>query len=161
MTNENRLLELKRQRDFLRSPTFRMEPVQVRRDTLSVIVPLLNFNPVYYENALPVADILGRPHFSGTMYDHAFAQIDTLVGQAINELELGVVPQPVVVGLVPTASLTDEHGILWFWHHCTYTTKWWLAAKAIVVIGSIFGAGFAVGRLNFFVQAWKLWKGQP
>src|SRR6266536_1744697 len=63
MTNDDRLLELRRQRDFLRAPDFRTS-MQTRRDVLSLIVPLLNFNEVYYSNAVPIADVLGRPGFS-------------------------------------------------------------------------------------------------
>jgi hypothetical protein len=102
MTNNERLLELQRQRDFLRGP-FRTSSPRTRRDVLSVILPLLNFNEAYYSNAMPVADILGRPGLSSRLYSQAFAQIDSLVSQAINELECGVTPAPA------TAKLTDEH----------------------------------------------------
>jgi hypothetical protein len=85
MTNDDRLVELRRQRDFLHGPEFRTS-VQARRDILSVIVPLLNFNHVYYSNAVPVADVLGRPGFSSNFYDQAHAQIDSIISQAINEL---------------------------------------------------------------------------
>src|SRR5262249_12596133 len=61
---------------------------------LSVIVPLLNFNDVYYSNAVPIADVLGRPGFSSNFYDHDFAQIDSIVSQAINELERGLTRSP-------------------------------------------------------------------
>src|SRR5437016_9016807 len=101
MTNEDRLLELRRQRDLLRGPEFRTS-VQGRRDILSAIVPLLNFNEVYYSNAVPVADVLGRPGFSSSFYEHAFAQMDSIVSQAINELEHGATPAIAPVGLVPT-----------------------------------------------------------
>ena len=68
MTSDERLLELRRQRDFLRGPEFHTS-VQARRDILSLIVPLLNFNDVYYSNAVPVADVLGRPGFSSDGLD--------------------------------------------------------------------------------------------
>ena len=156
MTNDDRLLELRRQRDFLRGPEFRTS-VQARRDILSLIVPLLNFNEVYYSNAVPVADVLGRPGFSSNLYDHAYAQMDSIVSQAINELECGVTPAPAPTALVPTAKLTDEHGLLWFWHHCSWRVRWWLIAKAILAFAAIFAVGFCLGRVNFFVQLWQLW----
>src|SRR5450432_4144970 len=40
MTNEDRLRELKRQRDFLRSPAFRMEPVQANMDFMDEWFPI-------------------------------------------------------------------------------------------------------------------------
>src|SRR5438876_3240500 len=119
MTNDDRLLELRRQRELLRGREFRTS-IQGRRDILSTIVPLLNFNEVHYSNAVPIADVLGRPGFSPSFYDHAHAQIDSIVSQAINELECGVTPAPPSTALVPTAKLTDEHGLLWFWHHCSW-----------------------------------------
>jgi hypothetical protein len=156
MTSNERLLELRRQRDFLRGPEFRTS-VQGRRDILSVIVPLLNFNEVYYSNAVPVADVLGRPGFSSNFYDHAYAQMDSIVSQAINELECGVIPPSASTALVPTAKLTDEHGLLWFWHHCSWRVRWWLIAKAGLASAVVFAIGFCLGRVNFFVQLWQLW----
>ncbi|MGB8472552.1 MAG: hypothetical protein WCE61_00550 [Candidatus Acidiferrum sp.] len=156
MTNDDRLLELRRQRDFLRGPEFRTS-VQARRDILSIIVPLLNFNEVYYSNAVPVADVLGRPGFSSSFYDQAHAQMDSIVGQAINELECGLTPAAGEMALVPTSKLTDQHGLLWFWHHCSWRVRWWLIAKAVLVSAVIFAVGFCLGRVDFFVQLWQLW----
>ena len=160
MTNEERLHQLRRQRGFLRGREFRTS-IQGRRDILAVVVPLLNFSETYYANAMEAADILGRPGFSSNLYDHAYAQVDSIVSQALNELELAITPSasaPVV--LVPTPELTEEHGILWFWHHCSWQVRWWLIAKVVVVAGLLVSAGFALGRINFFVEVWKLWKGQ-
>jgi hypothetical protein len=130
--------------------------MQARRDVLSLIVPLLNFNEVYYSNAVPIADVLGRPGFSSNYYDHAYAQMDSIVSQAINELGCGVTP-PASTALVATAKLTDEHGLLWFWHHCSWRIRWWLVAKAVLVSAAVFAVGFCLGRINFFVQLWQLW----
>lgn len=122
MTNDDRLLELRRQRDFLRGPEFRTS-VQARRDILSIIVPLLNFNDLYYSNAVPLADVLGRPGFSSTFYDHAHAQIDSIVSQAINELECGLTAaSPPEMPLVPTAN--NETGV-----------KWWIRYVVVPIIG--------------------------
>jgi hypothetical protein len=132
--------------------------MQTRRDVLAAIVPLLNFNEVYYANAVPIADVLGRPGFSSRFYDQKFAQMDFIISQAITELEHGVTPTPVSGVLVSTPKLTDEHGLLWFWHHCSWRVRWGLVAKAATVAGAIFGVGFAVGRINFFVQLWQLFR---
>jgi len=150
-------MELRRQRDFLRGP-FRTSSPQARRDILSIIVPLLNFNEVYYSNAVPIADVLGRPGFSSNFYDHAYAQIDSILSQAINELECGVAPAPTSTALVSTAKLTDEHGLLWFWHHCSWRVRWWLIAKVVLAASVVFAVGFGLGRINFFVQLWQLCK---
>jgi len=101
ITKDDRLLELQRQRNLLRAPEFRTS-VQSHRDILSAIVPLLNFNDVYYSNAFPIADVLSRPNFSSRAYDQAYAQIDSIVSQAIAELEHGITPTPPSRGLVST-----------------------------------------------------------
>src|SRR5438105_3179198 len=155
MNPNDRLIELQRQRDFLHSAEFH-KSIQSRRDILSAIVPLLNFNDVYYSKALPVADVLGRPGFSTAFYEQHFAQMDSIVSQAIAELEHGITP----VSPSPALELTDEHGLLWFWHHCSWRVRWWLIAKAIAAVSVLLGIGFTLGRINFFVQVWKLWKGQ-
>lgn len=96
MNNTERLKTLKRLKEELRAPSFR-ESNEARRDCLAQIVPMLNFNELLYDNAMPVADILGRPGFTSSMYEHAFARIDSLVGQAIAELEHSLTPQPMPV----------------------------------------------------------------
>jgi hypothetical protein len=151
------VLELKRQRDFIRTREFRA--IQTRRDTLALIVPLLNFNETYHAHAMSAADILGRIGLSSNLYEHAFAQIDSLVSQGIAELEHGLTQTSDPVGLVPGPELTDEHGVLWFWHHCSWSVRWGLVAKIIVVAGGLLATGFALGRINFFVEVWKLWSG--
>lgn len=162
MTNDERLAELRRQHSLLRSPQFRIS-VQGRRDILSAIVPLLNFNDTYYANAVPIADVLGRPGFSSNFYDQAFAQIDSIVSQAIAELQHGITVTKELQALVPTAKLTDEHGLVWFWHHCSWRVRWWLIAKAVIAAAVLIGIGFGLGRINFFVQVWQLWQkaGRP
>ena len=95
MTNAKRLEALKRLKEEMRQPLFRTS-IQKRRDCLSQIVPLLNFADVYYENAMPIADILGRPGFSSNMYEQSFARMDYLIGQAITELEDDLTPRKLV-----------------------------------------------------------------
>ncbi len=91
MENTQRLKVLKRLRKEMRQSLGFMN-VEARRDFLSQLVPLLNFNDVYYANALRPVDILGRPNFSVNAYEQSYAQLDSLVGQAITELEHELTP---------------------------------------------------------------------
>ncbi len=91
MNNEERLEALKRMKEAILSPPFRTSMAQ-RREWLNQVVPLLNFNSHYYSNAVPVADILSRPGFSTSKYEHAEARLQSLVGQAIAELEQSLTP---------------------------------------------------------------------
>jgi len=61
--------------------------IEERKAWLEQVVPLLNFNAVYYDNVLRVANVLGRPGFNSSMYDHAAAQVESLVNLAVTELE--------------------------------------------------------------------------
>jgi len=87
---------------------------------LSVIVPPAQLQSRLLLERCSYADVLGRPGFSSSFYDQAHAQIDSIILKAINELERGLTPAPADTPLVPTAKLTDEHGFLWFWHHCSW-----------------------------------------
>ncbi len=91
MTNEERLDALKQMKEAILSPEFRVSIPQ-RQEWLNQVVPLLNFNSHYYSNVVPVADILSRPGFSSSMYEHSFARLQSLVGQAIAELEQNLRP---------------------------------------------------------------------
>src|SRR4026209_601992 len=91
MNNEERLEALQRMKEAILSPSFRTSMAQ-RREYLNQVVPLLNFNSHSYSNAIPVADILSRPGFSTSEYEHAEARLESLVGQAIAELEQNLSP---------------------------------------------------------------------
>jgi len=91
MNNKERLEALERIKELIRSPAFRASIPQ-RRECLNQVVPLLNFNSYYYSNVVPIADILSRPGFSNSMYEHSFARLESLVGQAIFELERNLSP---------------------------------------------------------------------
>ena len=154
MTPSQRLDALKRLRVPIRSDTW--QTIEERRAWLAQIVPLLNFNSIYYTNALPAADILGRPGFSSNMYDQRAAQLESLIGQAITELEHG---------LTPTESpkereiaLTDEHGLWWFFQHCTTKTRGWMISIAAVILGGAVTAAYFAGRSHFISQAIDLWR---
>src|SRR6266705_3736283 len=113
MTNGQRLEKLRRLKETLRDSSFRSS-IQARRDCLAQIVPLLNFSEVYYANAVPIADFLGRPGFSSNMYEQTFARMDSLVGQAIVELEHDLTPQipPADGQATPIIQITGNVGIL-------------------------------------------------
>jgi len=134
----------------MRQPSFRGS-IQSRRDCLSRIVPLLNFNEVYYSNAIEVSDILGRPDFSGMKYEHAFARMDSMVGQAITELEHGLTPMPEPNPKVKF-ELTDEHGVWWFFWHSKSRTQ----LKFLAVLGSVFLVGLGLGSNQFFMRLYNL-----
>ena len=105
MTKDQRLEALKRLKEEMRQSSFRSS-IQNRRDCLSQIIPLLNFNDVYYKSAMPIADILGRPGFTSRMYENTFAQMDYLIGQAITELGHDLTPQP--AGEIQVADAADS-----------------------------------------------------
>lgn len=113
MTNAQRLENLKQLKKTLRDSSFRSS-IQARRDCLAQIVPLLNFNDVYYANAVPIADVLGRPGFSSNMYNQTFARMDSLVGQAIVELEHDLTPSisEQAGNTIPIIQITGNVGIL-------------------------------------------------
>lgn len=92
MTPSIRKKRLERLKKKLRDDDFRYLKIEKRRDLLAQIVPLLNFNDVYYSNVVPIADILGRPSFSVSMYESCLAQIDSIISQAIVELGLNITP---------------------------------------------------------------------
>src|SRR5213080_3279818 len=126
MTNAERASELQRFRQQVQQGALRTE-LRARRDLLSRIVPLMNFNEVYHSNALQFADILSQEGFSSSMYDSCEGRLDVLMGQAVTEPEHDLTPPPPPQpGLVPTPNLTDEHGLWWFIQHCTPKMRWWM-----------------------------------
>ena len=150
MTYAERTAELKQLRARVQAGELRSD-IRERRNLLSAITPLLNFNEVYYSNALQVVDILSRPGFSSNAYDHSEGRLDVLMGQAITELEHSLTPQPAAEP--PPFTLTSDHGPLWFWSHCTWRVRWLTAG----VLGVVFGVGFSAGRIDFFVKVYELW----
>jgi hypothetical protein len=115
MTNAERASELKRLRTRVQNGDLRAD-LHARRDLLSSIVLLLNFNDLYHVNAAQFADILTREGFSSSMYEGCEARLDVIMGQAVTELEHSLTPPPPPQpGLVPTPALTNEQGLWWFY----------------------------------------------
>ncbi len=151
MTDEERAEELIALRAKLRSDSFRTS-MEERRNILSEIVSLLNYNPVLHSHAVTAADILSQPHFSNNLYERLEGRIDLIVGEAIAELEKGLT-QP-KSPRQDRFKLTDEHGAWWFVMNCTTKTR----AMIISAVLAILTAGYLAGRNHFINQVIELWK---
>ncbi len=154
MTNLERATELRRLRARVQTGDLRSD-IQERRNLLASITPLLNFNEVYYSNALEVADLLARPGFSSNAYEHAAARLDSLMGQAVTELQHELTP-PAESASPAVPAMTDEQGVLWFWHHCAWGIRWRIVALCATALLTAASFGFAFGRHNLFVQLFDL-----
>jgi len=153
MTREERARKLSEFRARIRSGEWRTD-IQERRDLLSEVVPLLNFNEVYYSNAFPLADILGRPGFSSNMYETTEAQLDTILGQAIVELQHDLTPKEASANNSILLPLTEKEGVVWFLRNCAVSTH----IKLWAMVGVICATAYALGRNDFFVQLVELVK---
>src|SRR5258705_6900842 len=91
MNSEQRLTALKRLKGMIGSDVFRAS-IPERHKILNEVLPLLKFDPHYYSNAVEVGDVLFQSGFSSSMYDRCHARLDSLVGQAIAELEQNLGP---------------------------------------------------------------------
>lgn len=114
--------------------------IEERKAWLEQVVPLLNFNAVYYDNVLRVAGVLGRSGFNNSMYDHAAAQVESLVNLAIVELE--------------SRFAAPEHHRLWTQRPENHSFRnWWEKAAApkrfglLAFLAAIFIAGFVCARV--------------
>lgn len=119
--------------------------IEERKEWLEQVVPLLNFNAVYYDNVLRVASILGRPGFNSSMYDHAAAQVESLVNLAITELESRFVA-PEQQGL--WARKRESHSLWTWWGEAAPQERFGLLAflAAIFIAGLLCARVPAVGR---------------
>jgi hypothetical protein len=113
--------------------------IEERTQWLEQVVPLLNFHAVYYDNILRVAGVLGRPGFNSSMYDHAAAQVESMVNLAIAELE--------------TRFLPSEQHTMWVKKEKHSLRKWWTEASLqerfglLAFLAAIFIAGFLCARI--------------
>ncbi len=166
MTKSERIVELKRLREFLHTAEFCK--VQPRRDAVSRIAGLLTVLPLHVPSAQQAAHILAQERYSSAMYERMLAQMDTTLGQAIVELETSeddqaatqkkivspVSSTPHIASINNSFSLDSSHDPLWYWHHCSFRFKWWLIGWALFSAALVFGSGFASGRNNLFVKLW-------
>ena len=85
-----------------------------------------------HSNAMEAADILAQPNFSSDMYERMEGRILLLLRQGITELEHGLTPpEPVSDNAI---TLTDEHGVWWFFWHCSSKTRTWLIMTAVSIL---------------------------
>jgi len=111
------------------------------------IAPLLNFNDFYYSNFQEFASKVHVKGLSTGMYEYLLSVLDSLVGQAVAELEHRLTqPDDIELG--------DAHGLYWFWTHATNKTKMWL----VMFIVGIWSIGLALGNSHFFMELYNLIK---
>jgi hypothetical protein len=86
MTTIERAVELNQLLSRIQSGELRSEPVE-RRKILARATGLLAFSPTHRANAMQASDILGQPGYSSSMYERMEGRMETILGQAITELE--------------------------------------------------------------------------
>ena len=167
MTNEDRANELKRLRKQVQDGDLRSD-IRERRNILAAITPLLNFNNVYYANALQTADILSRPGFSSNAYEQSEGRLDVLMGQAITELEHSLTPSDDAAPPdaatqkqkgpqkarpdIPEA-LTKDHGVYWLFTH----SHWRVRISMVLLALFLVGLGFTAAQNKTINQFWTDW----
>ena len=84
------------------------------------------------------------------------AQLLGVAKSAVHDLEQGLVPPE------PSDNhaviLTDEHGLWWFFQHCTTKTRGWLITTAFVILSAAVTAAYFAGRSHFISQVVDLWR---
>jgi hypothetical protein len=102
---------------------------------------------------------------SSPTFKRATNVIRTILEQAISELELPDEPAPSAKVAPTEVHLTDEHGIMWFISHCTWSARFKLAGTILTGIGIVFFAGFRLGAIesvrNLYIQWENSLKAQP
>ena len=73
------------------------------------------------------------------------AQMSAVISQAITEL---AIPN--------SKQLTDAETLWWFWAHCSHRNRMLVIGSCLAAVSTVFGVGFAAGRVNFFVQLYDL-----
>jgi hypothetical protein len=115
------------------------------------VAPLLNFNAFYYDNFIQFSSKVQLSGLSSGMYDYLLSQLDSLMAQAITELELDLTPKPPPS---PALHLTEEHGLFWFFKSCTTKTRGWLVAAFITIVT----CAYLAGHNTFITQVVDLWR---
>jgi hypothetical protein len=110
------------------------------------IAPFLNFSENYHRRFMDVAgktfDVSGLP-----ARRRFYRQLDSIIAQAITELERGLTPKREV-------QLTDEHGLWWFLTHGK--SKVQLRFLGLLLSAFLIGLGF--GSNHFFMSLYNLVK---
>lgn len=115
------------------------------------VAPLLNFNSAYHRNFQELASKTLIRGLSSDMYVNLLSQLDSIVAQAITELEHDLTPKP-DPKQVAVPILTEEHGVWWFFWHCKSATR----LKFLGLLGTVFLLGLALGSNRFFMQLYNL-----
>ncbi len=66
------------------------EALQTYRDVVewqATVAPLLDFDRFYYSNFVRLGRVISTPGLSSQSYDPAFRQMESIIGQAITDLE--------------------------------------------------------------------------
>jgi hypothetical protein len=147
MTREERLAELKalRKSDILEAFKNRAEFA----DWQAQVAPLLNFNQFYYSNFVAAADVATDPNLSSYTINPMLARLDTLMKQAITELEHDLT-------LVEESSTQVANGSDLDFAEICRRLRWkqWLTLGGGAI--AIFLAGFFAGRFKFFQNLYDL-----
>ena len=164
MTKNEHIAALKELRSILNSKAFR--ELQPRRDCIARVVPLLKFDATYYANALQAGDILVQTGFSNNMYESMTARLDSMVGQAIAELETVPEKPPVVAApktensqpqpssttlekvQSPKLQYPEKVTLSWLSHHAPVSFWFWL----IGIIVAVFLFGIKAGQIPALKQ---------
>lgn len=149
MKTDKRLSELR----ALRRPRMAEEGFPTREDFvnwLGRVGPLLNFSDSYYnafQQAVPEIQVRG---LSTARYEHLLSHIDSIIAQAITELEFGITPKKDIV-------LDDKHGVWWFFSNCSAKTRLWIISVSFIIISTIASACYFAGRSDFLNQVFDAW----
>ena len=84
------------------------------------------------------------------------AQLLGLAKSTAHDLDHDLIPQEPLDGR--TVTLTDEHGLWWFFQHCTTKTRGWIITTAFAILSAAVLVAYLAGRSHFITQVFDLWK---
>jgi hypothetical protein len=120
----------------------------------SCTAPFLKYNPQLYAAFSDSQAILNNPNLSSVTVVPHFNNLKSLLAEAITELEHDLTfPSP-----APEIVLTDEHGLWWFFQHCTTKIRGWLVTKTIMVFCFVVVTAYLAGQNNFISELIALCK---